>query len=86
MIVGLLIIFFIILITFLLGYYNETKTFCTPESRLSEVCITLYKPVCGYFNQSIQCIKAPCADTYSNSCVACLDQKVSYWTEGECEV
>jgi len=64
---------------------EENKNYCTQESRLAEACITLYKPVCGYFNQSIQCIKAPCANTYSNSCYACLDPKVSYWTEGECK-
>jgi len=32
------------------------------------------------------CFKAPCADTYSNSCVACLDEKVSYWIKGNCPI
>lgn len=63
---------------------SKTKNYCSPESRNAEVCITLYKPVCGWFNQSIQCIRYPCAATYSNECFACADPKVEYWTEGEC--
>lgn len=62
----------------------DDRNFCTTESRFAEACITLYDPVCGYFDETIQCIKAPCAGTYSNSCVACLDKKVSYWVSGEC--
>jgi hypothetical protein len=64
----------------------ENKNYCTAESRLAEVCITLYDPVCGYFNETIQCIKYPCAQTYSNSCFACMDRKVSYWINGECPI
>ncbi len=65
---------------------REEKNFCSAESRKAEACITIYQPVCGYFNSSIQCIKAPCAGTYSNSCVACMDGKVDYWISGECKV
>ena len=57
---------------------------CSAESRTADVCYDLYKPVCGWFNQSIQCFKYPCAATYSNECFACQDPKVAYWTEGEC--
>ncbi|GEM_PF-6189611 len=65
---------------------REEKNFCSAESREADACILIYQPVCGYFNSSIQCIRAPCAGTYSNSCVACADEKVEYWTYGECEV
>ena len=59
--------------------------FCTQEQRQADVCIQLYKPVCGWFNpEKIQCIKYPCANTYSNSCFACTNPDVLYWTEGEC--
>ncbi len=54
-----------------------TKTFCTSDQRKADVCIALYQPVCGWFDTTK--IK-----TYSNSCAACKDQKVQYWTEGEC--
>jgi len=58
---------------------------CTESDRAAEVCTTLYKPVCGWFDsKQIQCFAYPCADTYSNSCNACIDSKVAYWTEGEC--
>lgn len=61
------------------------KNYCTSESRKGDVCITLYEPVCGWFDpEKIQCIKYPCAETFSNSCFACLDEKVLYWTDGEC--
>ena len=63
----------------------EIENYCNEESRKGDVCITLYKPVCGWFDsEKIQCIKFPCAETYSNSCFACLDEKVLYWTESEC--
>jgi hypothetical protein len=41
-------------------------------------------PVCGWFNQSIQCFKYPCAMNYGNKCMACAAENVAYWTEGEC--
>ncbi len=64
---------------------NSKENYCPPESRNAEACIQLYRPVCGFFNpQKIQCIKYPCANTYSNSCFACTNENVLYWTEGEC--
>ena len=47
-------------------------------------CADVYMPVCGWFNSNINCLKYPCASTYSNSCYACSDSKVDYWTNGEC--
>ena len=58
---------------------------CTPEQKKADVCIELYKPVCGWFDPAkIQCVKYPCAAAYSNSCFACKDEKVISWTEGQC--
>lgn len=51
--------------------------YCTPESRLVEGCYTLYEPVCGYSSMIEY-------RTYSNDCVACIDQDVQYHTPGEC--
>lgn len=56
---------------------------CLPEQR-NVACTKEYIPVCGWFNQSIQCIKYPCAATYGNKCDACSDGKVAYYTEGVC--
>jgi hypothetical protein len=50
----------------------------------SEACTMEYTPVCGWFGKNIQCIKYPCAADYGNPCTACADEKVEYWTEGEC--
>jgi hypothetical protein len=57
---------------------------CSFRDREAEVCLAIYDPVCGWFNQDINCVKYPCAETYSNSCVACQNEDVLYYTEGEC--
>ena len=59
------------------------KNFCDTAEN-GDVCTTIYQPVCGWFNSNINCIRHPCATTYSNSCFACNDNKVKYWTEGIC--
>lgn len=63
---------------------SPAKNYCSEESRNAESCILIYSPVCGWFNESINCISYPCANTYGNSCQACMDNSVEYWTEGEC--
>ncbi len=58
---------------------------CTPEQKKAEICTMEYMPVCGWFNSTkIQCIKYPCASTYGNKCGACADEKVDFYTQGEC--
>jgi len=61
-----------------------TLTVCTPESRQGEFCTMDYNPVCGWYDESISCIKYPCAQTYSNACQACKKSMVKGWTAGEC--
>ena len=59
--------------------------FCEPESRNVDACIEIYQPVCGWSDpEKIVCVTFPCASTFSNSCFACQDENVLYWTEGEC--
>jgi hypothetical protein len=70
----------------LLNSLSEKREYCTPASRTADACIEIYSPVCGYFDESVRCIKAPCAATYSNSCFACMDEKVSYWVQEQCPV
>jgi hypothetical protein len=58
---------------------------CTDEDRRADACIEIYQPVCGWYDvQEVQCVTWPCANTFSNSCFACLDEQVGYWTPGEC--
>jgi putative hemolysin len=57
---------------------------CTTAQKNAQACTLEYAPVCGWFNQTIQCFKYPCAATYGNKCQACADAKVAYWTNGEC--
>lgn len=63
---------------------NDKKNFCPDESRGEGFCITLYDPVCGWNGPEIKCIKYPCASTYSNSCNACQNEDVLYYTQGTC--
>jgi len=63
---------------------TETHT-CTPAEKANNACTLDYNPVCGWFDGAkIQCFAYPCAKTYGNGCGACADDKVSYWTRGEC--
>ncbi len=51
----------------------------------TKICPRIWKPVCGWFDAGqIQCIKYPCAQTFSNSCLACKDPKVIGFTPGPC--
>lgn len=64
----------------------EGLTRCTPEGRRAEACAEIYEPVCGLFDpDKVQCIKAPCGQTYSNSCEACRDANVLGYSAGECD-
>ncbi len=64
---------------------KDKKNYCPQPSKNQTRCITQYQPVCGWFDvERAQCTRYPCAQTYSNSCVACSDELVSYWTAGEC--
>jgi len=60
---------------------SPTRFYCTTRTG---VCIELYNPVCGWFSPDIQCVKYPCAQDFSNSCFACSDDNVLYYTEGAC--
>ncbi len=80
---------FLIIITYQ-RYQNriipeDQKTFCTNESRNAQACIQIYQPVCGWYDsEKVNCIKYPCAETFSNSCQACLNENVEFYTEGVC--
>lgn len=52
---------------------SKEKHNCQPESRDVDVCIEIYQPVCG--ND---------AETYSNSCFACMNERVAFYFDGEC--
>lgn len=64
---------------------EKEKFFCPQESRNVDACIEIYQPVCGWSDpDKIKCIKFPCASTYSNSCFACMDENVLYYTREVC--
>ena len=63
---------------------KKVPVYCSESDKAADVCTADVNPACGWFNEDIKCIKYPCAATYSNSCNACIDEKVAYWTQGEC--
>lgn len=63
---------------------KQKKFYCSAESREAEVCTRDYTPVCGWNDDTIKCIKYPCASTYSNACGACQKPEVAYYTKGKC--
>lgn len=56
---------------------EEEKTYCQEEQRNVDACTQEYNPVCGHRNDSS-------TKTYSNSCHACMNSEVEYYTPGEC--
>lgn len=64
---------------------NGESVACEESQRGVDACIEIYQPVCATVN--IQCITTPCdpiEETFSNSCFACQNPLVSYYSEGEC--
>ena len=59
------------------------KHYCDQDAE-DGFCTQEYDPVCGWSDETIKCLKYPCAQTYSNSCHACFADNVKYWTKGEC--
>ncbi|MGV8141238.1 MAG: hypothetical protein ACP5NW_02225 [Candidatus Woesearchaeota archaeon] len=57
---------------------------CSADERGKTDCADTYEPVCGWFNDSIKCIKYPCASNYATACWACSEPQVAYWTQGPC--
>lgn len=59
---------------------------CTDQEKQAQVCTMEYAPVCGIYNEesNIQCIKAPCGETFGNGCQACADDRIDSYLEGEC--
>ncbi len=60
------------------------KQGCTAESRQVDVCPASYEKVCGWYSEAVQCFAFPCAEDFSNSCEACKNLNVNWWSPGEC--
>ena len=57
--------------------FADSKTYCSEEQRGPGVhCIQVWEPVCGFGEFGNK--------TFSNSCMACLNESVLSYVEGEC--
>lgn len=67
------------------GDPEPDKYFCLETSNEDYACTQEYDPVCGWFDSTkVECVDYPCAEDFSNSCEACRNSNVKYWTEGVC--
>jgi hypothetical protein len=68
------------------AFSDDTGCGCvvTRANAAVTLCATDYDPVCGWSDESIQCFAYPCAQTYSNICLASVEPNVAYTTPGEC--
>ena len=85
----LIIIFIMSCIAFLLfnnklSDNQSKKNKCSSD--ITDVCTMEYNPVCGWYDNTVNCIKYPCASTYSNPCAACRNDNIAYYTMGECPI
>jgi hypothetical protein len=58
---------------------------CSEESRNVDACIEIYQPVCA--SVQVECVTQPCTavvETFSNSCFACMNERVDLYVVGEC--
>jgi len=79
--ITIFLLIFILQVSFLQA---ARKHQCPNGSENTEACTLDYNPVCGYYTQD--CPEGKCPQTYPNSCSACAEEKVKYYTEGQCEV
>ncbi|MFA5764210.1 MAG: hypothetical protein WC915_05380 [archaeon] len=66
-------------------FTENIEKFCSQEEMNAEACIEIYDPVCA--NVQIECITTPCdpiKETFSNSCFACMNDRVFSYEKGEC--
>jgi hypothetical protein len=63
---------------------GNNYNFCSNDDRNVDVCFELYRPVCGWFYKNISCLNPPCNLIFNNECYACKDERVEYWTFGNC--
>jgi hypothetical protein len=57
---------------------------CKPRDRGNKVCTLEYRPVCGWFNKNVRCLRYPCAINAGNVCSACSNKDVEYVSAGPC--
>ncbi|KAL4438804.1 hypothetical protein ABPG74_013477 [Tetrahymena malaccensis] len=66
--------------------YPKIAAFCHPDAHLNKGCTKEFFPTCGLFDDSVICQQGPCGSNYSNKCVACINQEVSYILPGYCHL
>lgn len=59
--------------------------YCIPESRGIE-CDESQDVVCGWFSNQQSTCDGPCVKLFVNTCQACSDDRVEYWTNGDCPI
>ena len=84
-----IILFLLILLAVILLLIpkQDNRIYCEADQRNADFCIEIYQPVCGFVN--VECVTDSCPpdpQTFPNSCFACMNERVDYYLEGECNV
>ncbi|EAR83788.1 kazal-type proteinase inhibitor 1 (macronuclear) [Tetrahymena thermophila SB210] len=66
--------------------YPKQAIFCHPDDSQNDTCTKEYRPVCGVFDNKTFTLNQSLSQTYSNSCLACIDENVSYYIPQSCQV
>ena len=66
---------------------GQTPHYCTTSSHDVSSCENVDEPVCGWYDLSkVNCAPGePCVrSVFPNSCKACQNDNIQYWTDGDC--
>jgi len=84
LLIGIILILILIFFILFIGFFPEKeKFFCDEETRNIDVCVAIYEPVCGHYQEK-DCNVPSCKKTFSNLCFACIDENVLFYVRGEC--
>lgn len=61
------------------GNVTNAKFYCSEDSRHATVCPSLIEPICGYDSSETKL-----TEHFSNSCTACLNENLEFYTMGDC--
>ena len=63
---------------------SNEKVYCNSDEKHIRECSDNFSMTCGWFYPNVDCLIPPCKENFPDSCHACDNPSVEYWTEGAC--